>query len=148
MIDWTCAPFAGLSGHDVHDLLALRCAVFVLEQDCPYLDIDGQDPLPGTRHVLARDRGRLIACARSLVPLGHGAEARIGRVVVAASHRRRGIARELLQRVVRDLESRLPGVTQRLDAQTVAVPLYESVGFARAGEPFLEDGIEHVAMRR
>jgi len=148
VIDWTLVRFEALSGRDVHDLLQLRSAVFVLEQSCVYQDIDGQDVLPGTRHLIARQDGELVACARSMAPAGTDAEARIGRVAVVVSHRRRGIARQVLMRLVDDLDGRLGDVPQRLDAQLEAVPLYESAGFARFGEPFLEDGIAHVGMRR
>jgi len=129
----------------------------VLEQACPYLDIDGLDTLPGTRHLLGRQDDTLIACARSLAPddIGNGAgvvegatEARIGRVCVAATHRRGGLAGQLLGRLTDELDRRFAGVVQRLDAQLDAVPLYERAGFKRCGEPFLEDGIAHIVMRR
>ena len=153
-LDWTLAPFAALTVQQLHDLLQLRCRIFVCEQACPYLDIDGLDALPGTRHVLGSAAGQLVVCARSLAPHTLGdtdpvrGDARIGRVAVAESQRRRGLATLALQRVIDDLAERLPGVPIRLDAQLDAASLYATAGFQQIGEPFLDDGIEHVCMRR
>lgn len=153
-VDWSLVGFHGLGVQQLHDLLQLRSRIFVLEQACPYLDIDGQDALPGTRHLIGYEADRLVVCARSLAPrVSHDpdptlGDARIGRVAVADTHRRRGLAASALNRLIEDLSGRMPGVAIRLDAQLAAESLYAAAGFSRVGDPFLDDGIEHVSMRR
>ena len=123
----------------LHGLLALRCAVFVVEQACPYLDVDGRDLLPGTVHGWVTEGDRIVAALR-LLALPRAT--RIGRVATAADARGRGLAGSL----VRGALDRTRGPVQ-LDAQAHLEPWYAGFGFSRSGAPFLEDGIPHVPMR-
>lgn len=150
MIASTLVPAHDLSVRDLHDLLQLRSNVFVLEQDCAYADVDGRDLEPYARHVLIREDDELIGCARSLGPTPDGGDGdwRIGRVAVALHARRRGIARQLLTALLDDIDACVPGAPIRLDAQLQAEALYASARFVRVGDVFLDDGIEHVTMRR
>ena len=138
------ATFAALSAFDLYRILKLRCDVFIVEQHCPYPELDGRDTEPGTLHLWqdAPD-GTVAAYLRVLTE--PGGEARIGRVVTAASARGRGLAGDLLAAA---LEQIGPGRPAVLDAQTVATGLYERYGFVPTGPAFDEDGIEHVPMRR
>lgn len=119
----------------------LRQEVFVVEQDCPYGDLDGRDDEPGTRHVLLEDDGRLVGYARVL---DDGDTWRIGRVVLARSARGRGLA----DVVVRAALEACVGRDVVLDAQSPLAGWYADHGFAVDGAEFLEDGIPHVPMRR
>ncbi len=122
-------------------LWGLRSSVFVLEQECVYVDLDGRDLEPGTRHVFAVEGGRPVACLRVLdEPDG---TARIGRVCVARSHRSDGLAGRLMDRALRDID----GIVV-LDAQTYLEAWYARLGFVRTGPDYLDDGIPHVPMRR
>jgi ElaA protein len=133
--------FDELTTTELHDLLRLRCDVFVVEQGCIYPDIDGRDIEPETRHHWIELDGELGAYGRTLrEPDG---STRIGRVVTAPRARRRGLAAAL----VRGLTETLPGEVV-LDAQSQLVGWYEQMGYEVAGEPFVEDGIPHVPMRR
>jgi ElaA protein len=136
------ASFADLDTRTLYELLRLRVDVFVVEQKCPYPELDGRDIEPGTRHVWLSDGGEPAAYLRILSePDG---AARIGRVVVAASQRGTGAAGRLMA-------AALDAVGDRecvLDAQAHLVGFYERYGFAPTGPEFLEDGIPHIPMIR
>ncbi|GIG86833.1 GNAT family N-acetyltransferase [Plantactinospora endophytica] len=141
-VEFRVASFADLDARTLHDLLKLRVDVFVVEQECPYPEIDGRDVEPGTRHLwLSRD-GAPIAYLRLLGDPG-GVE-RIGRVVVAPDARSGGYAGRLMTEALAVVGSR-PCV---LDAQAHLVNFYGRYGFTVTGPEYLEDGIPHVPMRR
>jgi len=119
----------------------LRQEVFVVEQSCPYPDLDGRDAEPGTRHVLLEEDDALLGYARVL---DDGDVWRIGRVVLARAARGRGLADVL----VRAALEACPGRDVVLDAQTPLQGWYAGFGFTPEGPEFLEDGIPHVPMRR
>lgn len=130
---------------DVEAALALREEVFCVEQGVPReeeLDQLDEEAL----HLLALEPGseRVVGTLRLLL---HGSDAKIGRVAVAARHRRGGIASQMLERALaRAMQERVRRV--RLAAQVVAVALYQQAGFAVESEPFEEAGITHVWMGR
>lgn len=134
--------FLELTAPELYEILRLRCDVFVVEQDCPYPELDGRDTEAGTRHVwIAGDANDPIAAyARRL---DDDDTARIGRVVTAASQRGQGLAGELVDHLVATHEGDIV-----LDAQTYLVDWYIARGFVRNGEDFVEDGIPHTPMRR
>lgn len=133
--------FGELSVDELYALLRLRSAVFVVEQECAYLDLDGRDTEPSARHVwAAADDGRPRAYLRVL---DDGDERRIGRVVTDPSARSNGLAARLVAHVLE--HHRGPWV---LDAQSHLTGWYARFGFTVAGDEFVEDGIAHVPMRR
>lgn len=137
----TTVPFDGLDARTAYDAWRLRQAVFVVEQACPYPDLDGRDVEPGTRHVLRRDdEGVLVGYARVL---DDGDVWRIGRVVLDPSARGLGLADGLMAAA---LEA-CPGRDVVLDAQSPLCAWYASLGFAVDGPEFLEDDIPHTPMR-
>jgi ElaA protein len=131
--------FDDLTLRELHDLLALRADVFVVEQDCPYLDVDGEDP--GATHVLGFEGGSLVAYAR-IHETTEGA--RIGRVVTARSVRGRGVGHEIMRAALVALGER----ASYLHAQDHLRAFYQVHGFTAVGEVFPEDGIPHVRMER
>ncbi len=133
--------FADLDATAAYEVWRLRQEVFVVEQECPYPDLDGRDPEPGTRHVLLREEGALIGYARVL---DDDSEWRIGRMVLARPARGRGLADDVLRVALQVCAGR----DVVLDAQAPLVAWYASHGFTPDGEEFLEDGIPHVPMRR
>lgn len=137
-------PFDALDAATAYAVWRLRQEVFVVEQQCPYPDLDGRDPEPGTRHVLLQDDDVLLGYARVLDDADVGAgEWRIGRVVLAPAARGRGLAAALM-----DIALQLSkGRDVVLDAQAPLVDLYSGFGFVVDGAEFLEDGIPHVPMR-
>ncbi len=137
----TAQPFATLDAATAYDAWRLRQQVFVVEQECPYPDLDGRDPEPGTRHVLLTEDGTLIGYARVL---DDATTWRVGRVVLAPSARGRGLADQLVHTALEVCPDR----DVVLDAQSPLAGWYATFGFTPDGEEFLEDGIPHVPMRR
>ena len=140
--------FAELDTRALFDLARLRIDVFVVEQACPYPELDGLDVHPGTRHVLGRRHGELVACARTMAPPAPGAAARIGRVAVREECRGEGLARALMDWTLAALAREHRGHPVALGAQLAVEGFYASFGFARASDEYLEDGIAHVEMTR
>jgi ElaA protein len=134
---------ADLTPAQLYALLRLRGEVFVVEQSCVYLDLDGRDLEPATRHfwLESQDAG-LLACLRLLEE--PGGTFRIGRVCTARAARGQGFSRRLVQAALVDVGT-TPCV---LDAQTYVADFYASFGFVPEGAEFIEDGIPHIRMRR
>jgi ElaA protein len=136
------ATFADLDAVTLYALLRLRVDVFVVEQRCPYPELDGRDLEPGTRHLwLADEAGVPVAYLRVL---DDGDRARIGRVCVARSARGRGHA----QRLVRAALELIGARPCDLHAQSHLTGLYARFGFVASGPEYVEDGIPHVPMTR
>ena len=144
---WTCVAFAELSLQQLYDVLALRSAVFVVEQQCAFLDIDGFDPQ--TLHLLGTgDDGKLKAYARLIPPGLKAPAAIIGRVVTSPTARGGGVGRVLMTQAVSHCERVWPGHAVTLHAQAHLERFYGSFGFTPVGEPYMEDGIAHVEMHK
>lgn len=133
--------FTELELQELYEILSLRNEVFVVEQNCPYQDIDGRDE--EAYHVCLKDENGIRAYLRVL---SHGPqEAAIGRVI--AVERRKGLATKALEVGIRTAKERFGARSIYLEAQTYARSLYEKQGFVQCGEEFLEDGIPHIPMR-
>ena len=133
------ARFVELAPRTFHDIVRLRIDVFVVEQGCPYPELDGRDVLDSTRHVWVQAGDAVVAYLR-LYPDAAGATW-IGRVVTAAEHRGRGLGDLLMRHAISLAE---PPV--RISAQSRLEQWYAGLGFARCGQDFLEDGIPHTPM--
>lgn len=143
---WHERTFEALGGAELYALLALRQRVFVVEQACAYLDADGLDP--AARHLWAEDAGAVVAYLRVLPPGASYAEASLGRILTAPEARGQGLGRELVRRGLAALRAAHGDVAVRIGAQAHLVRFYGELGFAVAGEPYVEDGIPHVEMLR
>lgn len=148
MIRWRFAPFGELSREEIHDLYQARLAVFVVEQKCPFQDVDGADP--ACWHLIGREEGRgpVLAYARLVPPGVKFAEPSIGRVLTTEAARGTGAGRELMREAIARSQSIWPGRPLRIGAQRYLERFYGEFGFARASEPYDEDGIEHIEMLR
>jgi ElaA protein len=136
------AALEEMSPRDLYDVLALRVAVFVVEQECAYPELDGRDPEPGAVLWWSRDDdGVLTACLRVLVEPGVGH--RLGRVAAAPAARGTGAAAALMRAAL----ATLPGPVV-LGAQVRVRGFYERLGFVVDGPEYDEDGIPHVPMLR
>jgi ElaA protein len=125
----------------LYKILQLRSQVFVVEQECVFLDPDGRDLDPACRQLWVEgDDGEVAAAARVLPD---GDAQRIGRIVTAASARGQGLGRRLVEHVL----ATDPGPWV-LDAQSHLADWYRTMGFDVAGDEYLDDGIPHVPMRR
>ena len=138
----SAVPITALDPLTAYSLWKLRQDVFVVEQDCPYPDLDGRDLEPGTRHVVMEDdAGAVLGCARVL---DDGHSWRIGRVALHPTVRGQGWADRLMEAALQVCPDR----DILLDAQTPLAGWYRSLGFEVSGQEFLEDGIPHLPMRR
>ena len=143
---WELRAFDALTVAELYGILRTRQEVFVVEQKCAYADADGLDP--EASHLFAVDGDAVIACARLFAPGRRRREAVIGRVVTAPSVRRSGLGRELMRRAIDAVAAAHGPTAIWLGAQKYLQRFYESFGFQRDGEDYLEDGIPHLPMRR
>lgn len=134
--------FDQLTLDELYDIMELRVAVFVVEQTCPYPEIDGRDR--GAYHVFLRDEGGIQAYLRVLDRGVSFPEVSIGRVI--AVKRRQGLGTEILRAGIRTAVEKFGADAIRIEAQTYARSLYEKQGFRQVSEEFLEDGIPHIQM--
>ncbi|MEV0946303.1 GNAT family N-acetyltransferase [Rhodococcus sp. NPDC049939] len=129
----------------LYQLLELRVEVFVVEQACPYTELDGRDLLVETRHFWLEEDGRVVCCLRLLEEHEEGRTwFRIGRLCTAADARGQGHATRLLSAALAEVGDE----PCQINAQTYLAGMYAQHGFVQNGEEFVEDGIPHVLMRR
>lgn len=145
-MQWTLKKFNELTLEELYEILKLRSEVFVIEQNCIYHDPDGKDLLAW--HLMGMKDNTLVAYTRILAPGISYPEPAIGRVVTAASVRKEGLGRELMQRSIEACENIFGKTSISLGAQVYLKKFYESLGFVTAGEEYIEDGIPHVTMTR
>jgi ElaA protein len=153
MLKWRFAKFDDLTPREVHDLFQARVGVFVLEQNCPFQDVDGVDP--ECWHLIGRGaaeedngEGPVLAYCRLVPPGVKFAEPSIGRVLSTAAARGTGAGRELMREAVARAEALWPGQPIRIGAQRYLEKFYGDFGFVPCSEPYDEDGIIHVEMLR
>jgi predicted GNAT family N-acyltransferase len=135
------ARFAELTPFEVYALCRLRVDVFVVEQECPYPELDGRDVEPATEHLWIERHGEVAATIRVL---DDGATRAIGRVATARRFRGQGLAARLMEEGL----ARYGDGPLTLGAQAHLEGWYERFGFRRNGPGYVEDGIPHVPMRR
>ena len=143
---WTCSPFTELAPGRLYALLRLRAAVFVVEQDCAYQDLDSLDQQ--SLHLCGMDAGKLACYARISPP---GVKLRcvgISRVLVRRDCRGAGLGRLLMREALRHCEEHWPKREIALAAQQHLVDFYTSLGFQGVSAPYDEAGIPHVDMVR
>ena len=143
-ITWHWLHYSKLGIDRLYDLLALRQEVFIVEQNCPYLDADGLDRF--SWHLLGYHGKKLIACLRVTEPGRKFAEPCIGRVVTSPSVRGMGIGRELMKEGVKRTEAHYAGQGIRISAQAYLEKFYGEFGFRTVRGPYDEDGIPHLEM--
>jgi ElaA protein len=143
---WLCLNFSELSTTQLYQLLKLRVDVFVVEQNCPYPDLDDKDHHADVYHVLGYQGEQLIACARLLAPDISYPQVSIGRVVIAEFYRKQGLGKQLLKKALELCEQHWPQQNIQIGALCYLMKFYESMGLKRCSEDYLEDGIPHVDM--
>jgi ElaA protein len=158
-LDWRWKAFDQLTSAEVYAMLAARSAVFVIEQNCLYGDIDGLDL--DAWHLLAfgpaadasgqaltgAARPPLAGYLRVLLPDDDDADIRIGRVLTTAAFRGIGLGNAMLDRAIAHIRKQWPGTPIRLHAQAHLQGFYGAFGFEPVSEIHEEDGIPHVWMR-
>lgn len=132
------------SAVELYALLKLRVDVFVVEQACPYPELDGKDA--DALHLRLLVDGETAAYARIWRP--ENAAPRIGRVLVSPDHRGRKLGEALMREAIGAYGTRFPGMPIELSAQSYLQQFYRSLGFSPTSEEYVEDGIPHIDMRR
>ncbi|MFM4900891.1 GNAT family N-acetyltransferase [Aeromonas hydrophila] len=146
-MNWILKPWCELTTDELYDLLALRVEVFVVEQTCPFQDLDGLDRRDGVLHLLGWQDGALVAYARLMAPgVVKAQQVVIGRVVTAPEARGDGLGHRLMQQALQECARLWPGVSIYLGAQAHLQGFYGRHGFTAVGEPYLEDDIPHIGM--
>lgn len=135
--------FSELSVDELFAIYKLRVAVFVVEQKCPYQEIDEADK--AAYHIWLQDEDGIAAYARALPPGATFAEASIGRVI--AVKRRCGMGSRIVAAAVETAKERFNAEKITIEAQVYARSLYEKAGFRQISDEFLEDGIPHIQMQ-
>ncbi len=145
MENWKLKTFDQLTTTEMYNLLSLRTAVFVVEQNCPYQELDGKDQV--AQHLwLENEAGEVVALCR-LLPQGLSfAEASIGRVLVNPAYRGENWGRALVKAALEVLQQAGEDAVT-IEAQYYLRDFYRGFGFGENSEPFDEDGIKHVNMK-
>lgn len=146
MIRWEWHRFEQLSLEQLYGIITIREAVFVVEQNCPYLDADGLDQ--HAWHLTGRKNDDLVAYLRIVDPGRKYAEPSIGRVITARAERGTGLGKETLRRALKKVETEFPGKPIRISAQKHLEKFYAEFNFKRVSDPYDEDGIPHIEMLR
>lgn len=143
-MQWEIKAFDQLSLQELYTILTLRTDVFVVEQACPYPEIDGKDP--SCLHLLGTDNGELVAYLR-ILPAGLSYdEVSIGRVVIKPSHRGKGLGRLMMEQAIAYITTEWKESQIKIGAQAYLEKFYQSLGFEPISEVYLEDDIPHLDM--
>lgn len=143
---WKISKFSELTIDEIYEILHLRCKIFVVEQDAPYLDMDYKDQK--ALHVCGYTDGKLVAYCRVFKAGDYFDEACIGRVIVAQEYRKYGFGHELMKKAL-ETEASVFGETKiTISAQQYLKKFYESHGFRQTSDMYLEDGLPHIQMKK
>ena len=143
-ITWQLKKFEELTGIEVYEILALRSEVFVVEQNCVFLDMDNKDQ--ESYHLQGRIGASLIAYVRILPPGLLYPEPSIGRVVTSPSFRRNGAGKELMKTAISNSYTLFGIQPIMIGAQLYLKKFYEDLGFIQCSEVYMEDEIPHIKM--
>ena len=138
--------FQELNVNELYELLRLRSEVFVVEQNCVFLDLDNKDQQ--CCHLLLSTEGKLAAYCRLVPPGLSYQEMSIGRVITSAAARGSGLGKKAMQLAIENCQMLFGMGPIRIGAQKYALSFYAALGFVEDGEPYDEDGIEHIEMVR
>lgn len=138
---WQTKSFEQLSTTELFEIYKLRTAVFVVEQDCPYQEVDDKDLI--SYHHFAKKQQNLTAYCRIFLQEDG---VHIGRVLVAIEARSSGLARELMQTAIAYAKQTWPQHTIYIQAQSHLARFYQSLGFSAISDVYLEDNIPHLDM--
>jgi len=143
-IQWQIKSFDHLSVHELYDILRLRSEIFVVEQNCVYLDLDGKDKL--ALHLFGEFEGKIVAYSRLFEPGISFDNSSIGRVVVDANFRARQWGQDLMREAIAGIKAHFGESKITIGAQLYLKKFYESHGFVQTSEMYLEDDIPHIEM--
>jgi len=143
-MQWTLKKYKELSLDEFHDILQLRINVFVVEQNCPYPELDNKDQI--AFHLYCKDDDKIIAYTRIFKPDDYYQEAAFGRVVVHQDFRNQKLGYRLIVQTMLKMKELFGNIPIKIGAQTYLKKFYESFGFQQKGAEYIEDGIPHIYM--
>jgi ElaA protein len=143
-LEWQWCRLDELSSEQVYAVLEARVAIFVVEQNCAYQDLDGLDAAAG--HLIAWSGKEVAGYLRVLGPGTRFDNPSIGRIITTKPFRGSGLGREVVAKGLEHTRMRYPGQPVRISAQQYLEKFYRDFGFVTVSEPYLEDGIPHVEM--
>ncbi|WP_396632729.1 GNAT family N-acetyltransferase [Maribacter sp. R86514] len=146
MLDIKVKSFKEFDIEELYNVLQLRSDIFVVEQDCVYLDIDGKDDK--AIHVLGYKNDKVVAYTRIFKPGDYFDQASIGRVAVHKEYRKFGYGKIIMQASIKAVEEQFNKDEIKISAQKYLTKFYTDLGFKSMGDGYLEDGIPHIAMIR
>ena len=144
--DWSIKTFSELTTPELYEIIKARINVFVVEQECPYPDLDDYDQK--AIHLWAENDSEVLAYCRIFDKGIKYPEASIGRVVTAGKGRRTGLGKQLIKYALEIIENRLGTSEVRISAQDYLLKFYSDFGFQDTGKKYLEDNIPHTEMLR
>ena len=145
-LEWKIKRFEALTAIELYNLLQLRSEVFVVEQNCPYQDVDNKDQI--ALHLIGEDNGETVAYARLFKPKDYFEQASIGRVVVKPSYRDKKLGHILMREAIYFMKHQFGETKITISAQLYLKKFYESHGFIQTSETYLEDDIPHIEMKK
>jgi ElaA protein len=143
-LTWICKHFNSLTNTELYAMLRLRSEVFVVEQNCVFLDMDNNDQ--NCYHLLGYDGNNLVVNARLLAPGFVYEQMSIGRVVGSPAYRGTGAGKALMQEAIAQCYQLFGKSDIKIGAQLYLKRFYESFGFVQLGNVYDEDGIDHIHM--
>ncbi len=143
-IIWTVKSFDELTASELYTIIKARVDVFVVEQECPYPDLDGYDQQ--ALHLWAVKKGEIAAYCRIFAPAVKYPDASIGRVLTTQKHRRMKLGKVLMKFAISTIEARYRTSAIRISAQDYLLKFYGDLGFEDTGRKYLEDDIPHTEM--
>ncbi len=143
-IAWEWYSFEQLSNRHLHEILRLRQEVFIVEQNCVYLDADELDTV--SHHLMGRISGEIVVYARLCPPGSRFTEPSMGRLLTVKPYRQAGLAHRAVERCLLKAKEIFDESSFRISAQSYLRDFYSGFGFVESGEPYDEDGIEHIDM--
>lgn len=147
MISWHCKHFSDLSTREFHDLIQLRINVFIIEQNCPYPELDNKDL--DSFHIFGiNENGQTIAVSRIVKPGVSYDEISIGRVATDTNFRQTRSGIQLMEFTIKMIHEKFGLVPIRISAQEYLKSFYEKFGFVKVSDSYLEDDIPHIEMLR
>jgi ElaA protein len=144
-INWKIKTFEELTVHELYAIMQLRSEVFIVEQNCPYQDADGKDPK--SLHLMGYDENDILVVYSRILPQNISyPEASIGRVVSSPKVRGTGAGKKLMDKSLEIIAQKFGNVPVKIGAQAYLKIFYESFGFIKTSEEYLEDDIPHIEM--
>ena len=144
-MQWILKKFQDLTVDEFHDILQLRINVFIVEQNCPYLELDDKDKI--AFHLFGINKeNKMIAYTRIFKPGDYYKEVAFGRVVVHQDYRNQNIGFQLVEQTIIEIDKLFGNTNIKIGAQTYLNNFYQSFGFHQVGDEYIEDGIPHIHM--